>query len=421
MEQFTFILILVPVVILAFVLFALRAKRRIADKLNYMIDALEDKEYNFRFREKRLFDRQLNRSLNRVRGIFEKERGEMREKELYFANMLDHVKTGIIALYSDGRIEFSNNQVLSIMGVASLSNVRQLKHINEQLYNSLLQVEPEQEVKVTLFNESSQVNILLSASYAKIKGCEVKIVALNDISSQLNDNEVESWNKLTRVLTHEVMNSIAPISSLSEMLGKKSLEDDLPQEYIDGLDTISASSRGLMKFVESYRNLTRVAAPVKKVLIVRELAERVINLTLLDAQRNDAAVTYKEKSASGDQGPVCDTALAENEDIILYADEGQITQILINLVKNALQAGATRVEIASELDLHENVIINVSNNGSPISKESRNEIFVPFYTTKQEGTGIGLSLSRQIMRLHGGSITLARSDERGTLFTLLFR
>ena len=155
--------------------------------------------------------------------------------------------------------------------------------------------------------------------------------------------------------------------------------------------------------------------------MVRELAERVINLTLLDAQSNDATVAYIEKSVSGAQGSVCEPDLAENEDIVLYADEGQITQILINLVKNALQAGATFVEIASELDQHENVIINVANNGAPISKESRNEIFVPFYTTKQEGTGIGLSLSRQIMRLHGGSITLARSDERGTIFTLLFR
>ena len=148
-----------------------------------------------------------------------------------------------------------------------------------------------------------------------------------------------------------------------------------------------------------------MAPPVKKAFYFRELAERVISLTREQAAMNGAVYTYEEIS----------------EDIILYADEGQITQILINLVKNAVQAEARNVVITAQLTPSEQTVISVSNDGLPISRESQDEIFVPFFTTKQEGTGIGLSLSRQIMRLHNGSLTLTKSDESGTVFTLMFK
>lgn len=154
--------------------------------------------------------------------------------------------------------------------------------------------------------------------------------------------------------------------------------------------------------MDSYRNLTRIAAPVKKAFYFRELAERVISLTSEQAALNGAKCIYSEIS----------------DDVLLYADEGQI---IINLVKNALQADAKNIEITAEINPSEHVIINVSNDGRPISKESQEEIFVPFYTTRQEGTGIGLSISRQIMRLHNGSLNLSRSDDKGTVFTLIFK
>ena len=216
------------------------------------------------------------------------------------------------------------------------------------------------------------------------------------------ENEQESWSKLIRVLTHEIMNTITPIASLSDtLLTFNGVDEDIK----NGLSTISQSSRGLIKFVDTYRNLTRVAMPSKKAFYFRELAERVINLTREQTVISGAVCTYVEKS----------------EDVLLYADEGQITQILINLVKNAVQAEAKNIEISAEINLSEHIIINVTNDGLPISKESQEEIFVPFYTTKQEGTGIGLSLSRQIMRLHNGSLSLTKSDEKSTIFTLLFK
>jgi signal transduction histidine kinase len=201
------------------------------------------------------------------------------------------------------------------------------------------------------------------------------------------------------------MNTITPIVSLSDTLNKCAVQDGIDSNYISGLETISASSKGLLSFVESYRSLTRVAAPIRKSFLVAELVERVFQLTA--PYTTDAGIE--------------NAFIARTEDVLLYADENQIAQILINLVKNAAQAGATRIEISTELDALENVVIEVYNNGTPISKEGQEEIFVPFYTTKQEGTGIGLSLSRQIMRLHNGSLTLVRSDEKGTVFALHFR
>ena len=246
------------------------------------------------------------------------------------------------------------------------------------------------------------MTIALTASAATIGKVHVRVIAFNDISNEIAENEQQSWARLIRVLTHEIMNTVTPIASLSETLLKF---ESVDEEVRNGLSTISQSSRGLIKFVDTYRNLTRVAMPSKKAFYFRELAERVISLTREQAVISGAVCTYVEKS----------------EDVLLYADEGQITQILINLVKNAVQADARNIEITAEINLSEHIIINVSNDGIPISKESQEEIFVPFYTTKQEGTGIGLSLSRQIMRLHNGSLKLIRSDEKGTVFSLIFR
>ena len=258
------------------------------------------------------------------------------------------------------------------------------------------------EERTSYYNESGKMTIALTASAATIGKEHVRVIAFNDISNEIAENEQESWSKLIRVLTHEIMNTVTPIGSLSETLLKF---DNVDGEVRNGLSTISQSSRGLIKFVDTYRNLTRVAMPSKRAFYFRELAERVINLTREQTVISGAVCTYVEKS----------------EDVRLYADEGQITQILINLVKNAVQAEAKNIEITAEINLSEHIIINVINDGHPISKESQDEIFVPFFTTKQDGTGIGLSLSRQIMRLHNGTLSLTRSDASSTVFTLIFK
>ena len=396
------ILAIIAAVVLTAVITFLLTSRKMRGKVAYMLDALEDKELNFRFDERRLAGRKFNRTLNRLRNIFDKERHEIIEQEKYFGLMLDHVKTGVVVIEQDGRVNYCNRTALNLLGIATFGHIRQLRTVSESLYNAFLTVTDAAEERASYYNESGKMTISLTASAATIGKMEVRVVAFNDISSEIAENEQESWSKLIRVLTHEIMNTVTPIASLSETL---LTFEGVNEEVRTGLDTISQSSRGLIKFVDSYRNLTRVAPPVKKAFYFKELAERVINLTREQALMSGVQCSYVEKS----------------EDIILYADEGQITQILINLVKNAIQADAKKVEITAEINLSEHIIINVFNDGSPISKVSQEEIFVPFFTTKQEGTGIGLSLSRQIMRLHNGTLALTRSDDKGTVFTLTFR
>ena len=244
------------------------------------------------------------------------------------------------------------------------------------------------------FKEDSKFNITLN---------RIKWI----VDRRRQQNEQESWTKLIRVLTHEIMNTVSPIASLSDAL---SHYVDVPQESRDvdvkaGLETIASSSKDLIRFVESYRELAGVARPVKKALMVDELVSKVIEL--ISQQCLDAGVSC--------------SYIAETEDVLIYADESQISRILINLIKNAIQAEARHISITSGIDSEEQTIISVSNDGIPISPASREQIFIPFFTTKRDGSGIGLSLSRQIMLAHNGRLDLVRSDSQCTRFTLLFR
>ena len=224
---------------------------------------------------------------------------------------------------------------------------------------------------------------------------------------QRQKSEQESWTKLIRVLTHEIMNTVSPIASLSDALGK-SIDDPDTERRIDiksGLRTISESSNGLISFVENYRELAGVAKPVTKAVMVDGLVERVINLT---------------SRACSEDGVVCSYS-ASSPDILIYADEGQISQILVNLIKNAREAGAKHISIKAGIDRMDQTVIEVSNDGEAISHESQEQIFVPFFTTKKTGSGIGLSLSRQIMNQHNGQLDLVESNGTRTAFALVFR
>lgn len=389
--------------------------KRILRKVMYMLDALEDKEMNFRFDEKSLFSRALHRTLNRIRLIFEKERQEISEQERYYGQMLDCVNTGIVVVdlneRSKGRVLYNNKAATNILGVSSLSNIRQLANVSSELESCFDTVSVgNNEMKVSFYNEKGQISLSVVATLAFLQGKDVKIIVLNDISNEMSHNEEISWNKLIRVLTHEIMNTVTPIASLSRTLSQEldSKSDDCPFERNNlklGLETIAESSKGLIKFVDTYRSLTRISTPVKKAFYLKELVDRVRQLTSKQINDVGAKLLYVEKS----------------DDILLYADEDQISQVFVNLIKNALQAHAMLIEITAEIDFAETVVIHVSNNGKPINKENYDDIFVPFYTTKQEGTGVGLSLSRQVMRLHNGNISLVCSNEKNTVFKLQFK
>ena len=223
---------------------------------------------------------------------------------------------------------------------------------------------------------------------------------------QRQAHEQDSWTRLICVLTHEIMNTVSPIASLSDAMAKSVDENGHSELDIKaGLETISDSSKNLIGFVQTYRQLSGVAKPIRKALDLQELMDSVIALN-------------SEYAASC--GAVCEYR-PEGDDLMIYADEGQISQILINLVKNALQASAKRIDITAKMGKDDDVIIQVANDGEPIPVAAQEQIFIPFYTTKKEGSGIGLSISRQIMRNHNGSIELLQSNAQQTVFELRFR
>lgn len=406
------VILIVGVAVLSAVLAVIVSSYRVRRKVNYMLDALEDGETNFRFSERKS---RLNKTLNRLNGIFKQERLAIREQEKFFGTLLDNVKTGIVVFdTTSGAITYSNSRALQILGLASLVNIKQLRIIDNNLAAAFIaekEVSDPEKNKASFYNESSQKTIVMSKSSALVQGRDVRIVSFNDVTEELETNQEEAYSKLIRVLTHEIMNTVTPISSLSDALVSylEPQDDELTPErrkaLRDGLDTIASSSRSLIQFVESYRNLTRVAPPVKSVFYVRDLASEVMELTSEQLASSSASLSFAERS----------------DDVILFADRGQILQILINLVKNAVQAKARTINMEARIDSSDVTIIEVSNDGEPISPEAQKQMFVPFYTTKQDGSGIGLAISRQIMRMHNGQISLSSSTPEKTVFVLMFR
>ena len=236
------------------------------------------------------------------------------------------------------------------------------------------------------FRDNSNLNRALN----RIRGIFTRRTAVD---------EAASWSKLFRVMTHEIMNTVAPIASLSEALAQ---DDSLDVKA--GLETISSSSKDLIRFVESYRSMMKQAPPVRKAVMVEEMMERVLNLNKTRLKEQGVTISYTQKTP----------------DLLIYIDESQIMQVLNNLIKNAVQAEANSIRISAELNSEDRTVISVTNNGKPVPLRQQEEIFVPFYTTKPNGTGIGLSLSRQIMLKHNGSISLVQSDKNTTTFAIVF-
>ena len=374
-------------------------RRKIIGKIDFMSDALDSGESAFRYSEDHWSDRRLNRSLNRLRSIFEAEKSDIRERERYFGIMLDHVQSGVIVIDGD-KIDYSNVIARGFLGMSDISSLRQIERISPELANAFRSAS-EVESKASLVSERGTVQFSISACTARLHGKDVSIVTFNDITREMENNESESWTRLIRVLTHEIMNTVTPIASLSSALSQN-LDAYDTEDVRSALGTISSSSEGLISFVQSYRSLTHIAAPVRKAFYLRDLVND--SVTIAQANWPSARVSYHELS----------------EDIILYADYGQISQVMNNLIKNAVQAGASDIDITASIAKRERTVINGANNGEPISETGREQIFVPFYTTKGvSGTGVGLSLCRQIIRLNGGTINLTSSTHEATVFTIV--
>lgn len=384
---------------LAYIVTRAATRRKIIGKIDFMSDALDSGETAFRYSESRWRNRRLNKSLNRLRSIFEAEKADIRERERYFGTMLDHVQSGVIVIDGE-KIDYSNTVAKGFLGMAEISSLRQIGRISPDLANAFREAS-EMESRASFISERGTVQFSISACTARLHGKEVSIVTFNDITREMGNNESESWTRLIRVLTHEIMNTVTPVASLSSALSQN-LDSYSAEDIRSALGTIASSSEGLISFVQSYRSLTHISAPVRKAFYLKDLVNDSVNIA--KANWPSVNVLYRELTS----------------DVILYADYGQMSQVLNNLIKNAVQAGAGNVSITASIDKREQTVIDIANDGESISASGQEQLFVPFYTTKgSSGTGVGLSLCRQIVRLNGGTIKLSSSTPEATVFTIV--
>jgi two-component system, NtrC family, nitrogen regulation sensor histidine kinase NtrY len=360
--------------------------------------------------------KELNTAFTEVLDAFRKARTEKEEQGQYLNSVVQQVRTGILSFDSDGSVQLINANAKRFMNVSTLKNIQELIATNPKLYHSINSVEPG---KSELYKGSNELYLTIQATELRIRGADVKLVTLQNIQPELQQQELEAWQNLTRVLRHEIMNSITPISSLTstlrdildhEMVKKEDgyeLKEEGADDLREGLATIENRSKGLIKFIDAYREYTSLPKPTFKQVRLKDLIEKVAHLLKTELRKTSIKFEYS----------------CHSEYLTLQADEEMIEQVLINLLKNAKEALAETDDPHLKLTgkYEDNVIkIEVEDNGPGIIKEAIDHIFVPFYTTKRTGSGIGLSLSRQIMQMHNGSITVESEPDVKTVFTLRF-
>lgn len=372
----------------------IRGNRRNTGRLKFLSEAVAGGDFSFTFPEddKRRTDQVTAESLNRIRDMLARARQETIDKERYYAQILENVRTGIVAYDEQGFVTQTNSAAATLFGLPVLTHIRQLDRVSNGLADLLLAAAAGDTRTLTLHDGDSTHQLSIQVSQSRIRDRNIRILVVNDIHNELENKEIESWVSLTRVLTHEIMNSVSPITSLSESL--RTLVPDTSSELYKGLDVIHSTGRGIEGFVKSYRQFTHIPTPAPTLFYVRGLVERAVQL--VQGVSVHARIDFRWS--------------VEPEDMLLHADEILIGRVLNNLLKNAVEAIGEGdngwVEVRAFLNEREDVVIEVSNSGDPIPPEVEKRIFIPFFTTKTDGSGIGLSISRQIMRLSGGTLTL---------------
>lgn len=377
-------------------------------KVAFLLDAIENHDPSVHFYEQ-VVDKdssQVNVMLNRIAHILHNVRQETIQREKYYELIMDFVETGIVVLDDKGTVFQKNQKALKLLGMEVLTHVRQLFRVSEHLEKAFTEAHFGQKLQVEYATERGTMHLSMRVSGITIQDKQLRIIALNDINHELDEREIDSWIRLTRVLTHEMMNSLTPVTSLSEtLLSLPGAQAD--EELRQGLETIRTTGKGLVNFVMSYRKLTRLPSPEPTLFDVHPFLLRMVQLAEHQHPCPNISITLE----------------AVPEDLMVFADESMLAQVMTNLLKNAIHAIGTSVEgeirLRAYVDDQDMIHIEVSNNGPEITPEMAEQIFIPFFTTKEDGSGIGLSLSKQMMRLQGGSIALLPYKDEWTTFAII--
>lgn len=415
-----------PILVVVLIIFQVFSLIRYVDRTNRdltsFLESIRFSEFTRSFQIEGMgssFD-ELNRAFNDVINDFQKVRSEKEEHFHYLQSIVQNIDVSIIAYRKDGTVEMINKAAKQLFQIHSLKNVKGLEQLSLELVNTLINISPGENTLVKVQDQDDILQLAIYATEFKIKDKLIILATINNIQNVLEEQETEAWQKLIRVLTHEIMNSITPIASLSSTLEimlkgitdgenvKEDLDIDAVMEIQQALQTINKRSTGLLHFVNTYRNLTRIPKPNFKIFPVKELFKNLY--LLMEEEITENKVNFVTN--------------IEPENIEVSADEQLVEQVIINLIRNSMHALDGRKDPTIELKTYYNkrgrVTIQVADNGTGILPEVLDKIFIPFFTTKQSGSGIGLSLSRQILRLHNGTITAHSVPDQETIFTLTF-
>lgn len=409
--------ILIFIQTIIFVNFLNKVNRKIA----YFFNAIQNEDSSVHFPEKinNKSIRELNKSLNRVNSLIQKVKIENLNQEQYYQTILENASIGIITLNEKGHIILANATAKKLLNYEHLTHIDQLKRVDQKLFTLISKLKPFEQKLIQLVNERESTELTIKASPIIIDGESLLLILIQNIRNELDSKEADSWMRLIQVLTHEIMNTIAPITSLSDTLSgylKKEdriispseIDNDTIENAVKGLEVINNQGNDLINFVSSYRSLTKIPIPDKKSILLSTLFEKVRILVSQEKGFNKIRFELKVSSKS----------------LEVYADEKQLIQVLVNLTKNAIQSlnstSNGRITIQGEKNNTGNIIISVNDNGSGITSDLLDQIFIPFFTTRDQGTGIGLSLSKQIMRVHGGTLKVKSTPNEKTVFILEF-
>ena len=392
----------IPIII--FCLFRLfHIYNELVERLMFVFNAVQNDDYSFRFTENPNITRHalVNQSLNRIKEVMDNAKMQIREREKYFELIMECAAIGIVTVMENGTVAQTNSKALRIVGMERLNHIDQLRILSEELCEAMHRIEPGAQLTARFATEIGDQNLVLSCSAMEFEGKQLRVISIGNIHEELDRKEVESWEKLTRILTHEIMNSLAPVTSISHTLLSSSGDAETMRQ---GLETIHATSDRLLRFVDSFRAVTRIPAPQKAPFYLSELVAE--SLSLIPHEGIEIEVSI------------------EPEDTMLYADRTLMSQVMVNLLKNAFEALMAqtcdrKITIRSTIDSEERIQIEFTNSGSAIPAEVAENIFTPFFTTKTDGSGIGLAVSRQIVRLHGGSLRLKHNSEGRVTFAIV--
>ncbi len=418
--------IFTPIIVGAVIAFQVVSLIRYIDKTNRelsnFLESIRFAEFtrNFNMEGMGKSFEELNTAFNEVINDFQRVRAEKEEHFYYLQTILQNIDVSVIAYRSDGTIELINKSAKKLFQVSGLINIQGLETLSKELVRVLFHIQPGKNELVKVQDDDDFLQLTIYATNFKIKDKVITLATIKDIQSVLEEQETEAWQKLIRVLTHEIMNSIAPISSISTTLtesiksfpqdssGSYMFDNETMEEFNHALRTIHKRSEGLHHFVNTYRNLTKIPKPNFTICKVSDILSNVSNLMLEEIKSKNIYLKIK----------------TEPENITMTADGHLIEQVLINLLKNAVQALTNRengqIKLISFFNKRGRVTIQLIDNGPGILPEVLEKVFIPFFTTKPTGSGIGLSLSRQILRLHNGSITAQSIPDKETIFTLTF-